>query len=40
MRRLLACTIVLSACALALGCGGDDAETVDRGERDATPFIT
>ena len=40
LRRLLACTLALGACALALGCGEDDADTADRVERDATPFIT
>jgi hypothetical protein len=39
MRRLLACTLAVASCAVVLGCG-DDADTADRGERDATPFIT
>lgn len=40
MRRLLACTLALGACALALGCGDDDADTADRAQHDTTPFIT
>lgn len=40
IRRLLACALALGVSALALGCGDDEADTVDGAQRDATPFIT
>ena len=40
MRRLLACTLALLACACAVGCGDDDPGPVSPAPRDATPFVT